>query len=486
MKKTLYTVAISLTLCFMVLCGVALAERQVYADQGGVCVFVKNGKAGLLDAEDRVLLDAEYDNIEPFGSDDYAVVRLDGLKGVVLRNGTVSIPCRATYFKRLENTGLAEVEYEGDGSSHLVEMKTGRVLHEGNRYSYSLKDGLIYAMKYGFLDVICTEILDFDGHELFSADGSVYEFSEDLAVVVDTERVARLVDLQGNVLLEGMRNDLHISEGKAFYNWVEETPEGELWHCGIWRKDGAQTELITDSYTRFESYSAPYCVHTGDGDRIGYVNDDCQWVIPPIYSDGYPFVDGAAVVCEEGKYRLIDEQGNQVGDTQWTWDNLNALFAAFFDNSPLEMPVLPVDVGDVTRLINRRGELVNEEAFQTEFNELSSLNRWLVLEDLEGRFCLVDGTDGEVLLRVDADSWRAFPSGDAYALWLRTDGLWGWMDYLSENAGQWIVDPCAVEVDHTLSGNGAWALLPDENTVYFNGTGKIVGPGHEYYIEGDW
>ena len=43
-----------------------------------------------------------------------------------------------------------------------------------------------------------------------------------------------------------------------------------------------------------------------------------------------------------------------------------------------------------------------------------------------------------------------------------------------------------MEVDHTLSGNGAWALLPDETTVYFDGAGKIVGPGHEYYTEEDW
>ena len=146
-------------------------------------------------------------------------------------------------------------------------------------------------------------------------------------------------------------------------------------------------------------------------------------------------MDGAAVVCEASRYKLIDEQGNQAGDTQWTWDNLNTIFSASFDNSPLEMPVLPVDVGDVTRLINRRGELVNEEAFQPEFNELISINRWLVLEDLEGSFCLVDGTDGEVLLRVDADSWRAFPSGDAYALWLRTDNLWGWMDLSERECG---------------------------------------------------
>ena len=80
---------LALALCLAFVCGTALAERQLYADQDGLRVFVEDGKAGLLDAAGQVLLDAEYDYIEPFDGADYAVVSRDGLKGVVFRDGSL-------------------------------------------------------------------------------------------------------------------------------------------------------------------------------------------------------------------------------------------------------------------------------------------------------------------------------------------------------------------------------------------------------------
>ena len=466
----------------------ALAERTVYADQGGVAVFMEGGKVGLMDSQGNVILPAEYDWIEPFGGDDYAIVCRDGFKGIVRRDGTFIVPCGIDYFDRLGNAGLAEVEYKDDDRSYLIELKTGRVLHEGKGYSYTMKGSFIRAMQYGLWDVDYTEMLDLDGSVLFATEGAVYEFAEDLAVVVDSGMNASLVDLQGNVLLKGMRNSLHISEGKAFYNWPEETPEGERWHCGIWRKDGAQTELVADSYTRFESYSAPYCVKTEDGDRVGYVDDDCRWVIPPVYSEGYPFADGTAVVCADGKYRLIDEQGNQVGQTEWTWEDWNSLFAMFTgDTTLMTLPVLPINVDGVTRLIDRRGNYVNDETILPESNSHSNIDdRRLILRDSEGKLCIVDGQDGRVLLRVEADDWEAWYSRGIYSLWLSVDGLLGLIDYSGENASRWIIEPCAKEVDLLYSENGFWALLPDETTVFFDHQGRIVGPGWEYHPEKDW
>lgn len=477
---------LALALCLALVCGTALAERQLYADQDGVRVFVEYGKAGLLDAAGEIILVAEYDYIEPFDGADYAVVSQDGLQGVVLRDGTFTVPCRAYYIDQVTDTGLAEVEYDGDARDYLVELTTGRVLHEGERCSYRQRNDCIVADYYGSFDVDSSQILDLEGNVLLAAEGNVYEYADGLAVVVDADMNASLVDLQGNVLLEGMQNSLHISEGKAFYNWQEETPEGERWHCGIWRRNGDRTELVADSYTRFASYTAPYCVRTEDGDRVGYVDDDCQWVIPPVYEDGYAFVNGAAVVCEGGEYRLIDAEGNPVGDVRWTWDNFNSLYANFVEDKTSEPPVLPVDVDGVTRLIDRQGRYVSDAAFRQEsYGVYSIRNRWMLLRDPDGRLCLVDGQDGRVLLREDAENWMTLYNGDAVALWLQVDGLWGWMDYSGENAGQWRVEPCAIEVEISYYGTGIWAVLPDGSTVLFDSQGRLTGPGWEYDPDAD-
>ena len=98
---------------------------------------------------------------------------------------------------------------------------------------------------------------------------------------------------------------------------------------------------------------------------------------------------------------------------------------------------------------------------------------------MEEKICLVDGQNGHVLLRVEADDWEAWYSGSSCGLWLSVDGLWGLMDCSDENAGRWIIDPCAIEVNVLNSENGYWALLPDETTVFFDREGRLVGAGWE-------
>ena len=128
--RRLWIIILALFLIFM---NSSLAERTVYADQDGAAVFMEDGKVGLVDSHGDVILPAEYEWIEPFGENDYAVVSRDGLMGVVLRDGTFAVSSRIVYFYRLGDTGLAEVEYEGDDRSYLLEVKTGHVLHQGNR-----------------------------------------------------------------------------------------------------------------------------------------------------------------------------------------------------------------------------------------------------------------------------------------------------------------------------------------------------------------
>ena len=75
----------------------ALAETVLFDDQGGVRVFLENGRAGLMDGGGNILLPAEYDEIEPFAGSEFAMVSLvhgdEKAYGVVDREGKVRVPC---------------------------------------------------------------------------------------------------------------------------------------------------------------------------------------------------------------------------------------------------------------------------------------------------------------------------------------------------------------------------------------------------------
>ena len=109
----------------------AWAERQVYADQGGVCVFVEDGRAGLMDSDGNVLLEAAYDFIEPFGDSEWAVISRDGLKGVVRRDGEVVLPCQWEWLTVYPQWGMAVGTANGVNPARtLYDLHTGEVLME--------------------------------------------------------------------------------------------------------------------------------------------------------------------------------------------------------------------------------------------------------------------------------------------------------------------------------------------------------------------
>ena len=84
---------IFLWVLLLIFVGRAMAERTVYADQGGVAVFMENGKVGLVNSSGEVLLPAEYDDIEPFGASQWAVLKQGNLSGAVSRDGRVVVEC---------------------------------------------------------------------------------------------------------------------------------------------------------------------------------------------------------------------------------------------------------------------------------------------------------------------------------------------------------------------------------------------------------
>ena len=84
---------ISLLVLLFIFTNFALAERTVYADQGGVAVFMEDGEVGLVDARGEIVLPAEYEWIEPFADRSVAIVHRKDKMGLVRRDGSTVIPC---------------------------------------------------------------------------------------------------------------------------------------------------------------------------------------------------------------------------------------------------------------------------------------------------------------------------------------------------------------------------------------------------------
>ena len=98
-----------------------------------------------------------------------------------------------------------------------------------------------------------------------------------------------------------------------------------------------------------------------------------------------------------------------------------------------------------------------------------------------GRLCVI-GTDGTVLLRLDAESWKTY-TGDA--LWIKTGGLWGLMELCEPSIGQWRISPRFTRVYQYRddSEEPVKATFEDGTEAYIDSNGNPYGPRH--YTE-DW
>lgn len=275
---------------------ISLAERRVYADQGGVRVFIEADKAGLLDGAGDVLLPAEYDGIAPFAGD-FAIAWQGELAGVVRRDGACVLACewdavdidpgrRRAFARRLY------AEDEADDRSELIDLDTGEILMrvvESRDSARIWTDGAyVYRQQYGWSD-------GWETSGPFRL--TIYDSHLDAMMTLDDAESARclgwcffigretqgggcaLVDLEGNVLADGLLYDCSADGDAVCYTrrienpvriWLESAGYGrnrirralqrrfgldedmtalltkwleDAYRCGLLRRDGTRVEL---------------------------------------------------------------------------------------------------------------------------------------------------------------------------------------------------------------------------------------------------
>ena len=468
---------ISLLVLLFIFTNFALAERTVYADQGGVAVFMEDGEVGLVDAGSEIVLPAEYEWIEPFADRNVAIVHRKDKMGLVRRDGSIVIPCEMRRLRFLEDSDFVSVLSHDHSWAWLFDTATGKTVIGDSQYDhFELCQGRLIAERPSFSrwdDNGGDDIYDLQGNLVLHADGNVVEYADGLAIVtVDFTRYD-LIDEAGNVLMKDMTS-LHLENGCAFYTWREENSTDPACHFGVRYADGTQIEQKADvDYAHIQGPEAPYCVWVGE--KHGYMDEMGALMIPPIYDNAFAFVNGAAAVREGDRWYLIDTQGQRVGNLEWQWQ--------WPEYPQMDQPVIPVGIGEGIRLIDRTGAFVNDEVFVGGGKNSGRFigDRWFMLMDHNAATCLVDGRTGDVARRVHLEGWTYYPSG---AFWAQMDGLWGQLN-LSGTSGDWVIEPCATMVNG-LEGGGWQVNLSDGTGVCMDLAGQVVGPAPYMSEEDEW
>lgn len=515
----------------------AAPERVLYADQGGVRVFAEDGRAGLMDSAGNVLLPAEYDGIEPFGEGGCAVLhRLEAsgreTKGVVRRDGTVAVPCEWQVVEICPGVGLAEC-WNDFGDQHIYDLATGEEWKTlGPNVSFDADEKYIYLLTYGSADFgfnppFHTDVYGADRQPLFSVDAwFVRGFGPDYAILQYDDGTWGVMDASGRTVVDGLCEP-PVMDG---HSWAYEEPRtGDIccvrrvknllsgllkpfkldrrhmaWYLSLLGVDpkGDLAEALLSVYddgrmcgvvdpdgnARFEIpgvavygpddaglYRVKICGYdniTQSTDLWCYVDAAGETVLGPKYSDAYAFVDGTAVVQEGGRWRLIDAAGDPVGALDWAWG------PDVWSLDALELPVIPIQEGDGYRIIDRRGNYVTDEVFRSAGTTFGGR---LMLTDRDGSLCLMDGA-GNITLRAPAEEW-SFYDGDAEAVWILRDGLWGRMAAAGARAGEWLIPP-AYAGQERLDDGGFYLTKPDGTAVYAGRDGAELGPAPVYADDG--
>ena len=471
----------------------ALAERTVYADQGGVAVFMEDGKVGLVDTAGNVLCPAEYDEISPFGDADCALIKRNGKAGVIRCDGTVVLACDwdDNFSCLLPGTRFARMCRDLNDQC-LIDLHTGETVLEGE-YIFGLQDGYITALSYGYYDYweleppFTTRLFDMNLQPVITLEGDLEQKTAAGWITADGSywdfRTYTLLDVTGRPVVGGL-TDFEINRDSAiYYSRTVKNPIGQTldklgkhqknvknllhnmfdidldtaetiarvcmndWHfSGVWRPDGSRIECPGEDVHAAMTAGDSFPVKR-DG-RWGYVDSKGEMIIPAVYDEAGPFIDGSAVVIEDGSYHLIDAKG-QTLPLKWKGE----LYLPNWENGPAcsRMRVVAGVVDGEVRLIDRQGSFVTDEIFDAEsFRPVgtSILGPWSIyndaiylLKDARGRLSAFD-SDGIELCRFEADDWQSgIIVEDGAALWAAIDDKWGLMELTGDRAGEWRIAP---------------------------------------------
>ena len=342
----------------------------IWAFQGDVAFFEKDGKIGLIDSEHHVLHEAAFDEVGPFDQNGLAKIVADGRTGRINRAGEVVVePIACEYMGYLEvHSGFTELRDEAlmyrnkviwDGSTRIGFVALdGRLISRAQwEDSYSFVNGFAYVKKDGKWNMI---------------------------------------DLNGELLLDSWWDSIGIgAQGAATLSnsdaRISINQSGEI---------AARYEIDADGNSRLVMQGGvPY--------SGGY---DDRWAISETRS----------IYKLNGLYGLLDEDDAPLTDAMWGFITLSGApdGLLYVNNDAIG--------GSPCGWIDLDGESVLEVAW-TRMGKVAE-NRWVARNE-DGEFWIFDDR-GEMRHLIGSEpAYRAaYATKDGYICYTMTDGCWGFMD----------------------------------------------------------
>jgi len=484
MKKCL-----AVLLAVLLLSGSCIAEWTLYAWQGDVAVFEENGMLGLVNRAGDVVLEAVYDEIYPSGFEGYITLEQNERRGLADQSGRIVLPCEYAYFEDFDAVrGWVVGSDYGTYIERLIDLNSGETLLQAENNDqqifwnahyvvlaqYSVLSTFddtepkkIYDAKLNFLFEIHDDV-DLLEHSAYIKTGDHYEYA--------------ILNPDGSTLADDIYLCWELDDGTIVYEKkipgdAGDPPadeEGMVCYVGLIDANGVRFERAGDAIHDAADEMGFYSLHTPDKEWI-YVDSDGGQVIDQHYDFAYPFIDGAAVVKQQGGYFLIDTNGETIGDLQWRWPleddwDWNWLYGWTFDKM-YKLQVFPVDVGNGYRLADRSGSFIDDVIWK-EIYETFGDEEIFICRDFDGKEHLI-GMDGREAV---PGAWdEIMKSNIPGCAWAQEDGLWGLIDLFGREAepGAYLSDARYLGIYYNV------ACLPDgENWVYYNSRGEAAAPGY--------
>lgn len=182
-------------------------------------------------------------------------------------------------------------------------------------------------------------------------------FSDGMAVV-SVNRKYGFIDSKGRMAIEPRYDTAGcFSEGKALVAVLtgdpNQFPYGQQYKWGMVDKTGKTLiELVYERLGDFSQSRAFIVERDRNGDdKIGFIDPNGQYVIPPIYQEALSFSEGIAAVRRLNYWGYIDRSGNRITGLRYK------------QAEPFSDGLAAVQVGEKWGYINRVGETAIEPQF---------------------------------------------------------------------------------------------------------------------------
>lgn len=378
---------------------------------GGDDVIVKkNGKMGVVNADNKLFIPLQYDSIEQSGDRYY--VWLDDLKGVISHSGSPIIPIKYGYlasfglednYKYLAVQGDIECLDRTDGDFEACGVTCGVLDSIGNvvvPFSYymlvpmeSIGDDsdneIHYIVKTDYKRQL-VGVIDTKGQEVLplAYNGMHTKLCYGCFIVKKEDKIG-LIDIHGNEIIPiiydmGDFDDLHPM--LALAKKTGESDGEDQYNCGFWDFEGHQlSDMVFSNVSSF--FWGGYYVTLGDNSYIitcysegltpfynliendesyesslyGYLDRQGKVAIPQQFSSAETFSEGLAAVgikdpaTEEEYYGYIDTSGKMV------------LPAIYSQVSQFKRGLAIVTTDNETIVIDKQGNRIKEvQGFEAE------------------------------------------------------------------------------------------------------------------------